>query len=66
MTKMTKIMSIAKIIGFCSSKKNMMPMRWTVDFFIIDLRVVRPSTGESFSSAARGHCNGGRFPVELP
>jgi hypothetical protein len=27
---------------------------------------VRPSIAESFSLFGEGHCNGGRFPVELP
>jgi hypothetical protein len=35
-------------------------------YFTIDIRVLRPSTGESFSLAGEGHCNGGRFLMELP
>jgi hypothetical protein len=51
---------------FCCSKKTMMPSESREDFFIIDLRLVRPSIAESFSLAAEGHCIGGRFLVELP
>jgi hypothetical protein len=51
---------------FCGSKKTMMPSESRENFFIISLRLVRPSIAESFSFAAEGHCIGGRFPVELP
>jgi len=34
-------------------------------FFIISLRLVRPSIAESFSLTGEGHCIGGRFPMEL-
>jgi hypothetical protein len=51
---------------FCGSKKTMMLNESLWDFFIIGLRYARSLIAESFSLAAEGLCNRGRFPVELP
>ena len=61
-----KMAFIGQKVVFCGTQKFMMLSDISSDFFIKGLRLVRPSIAESFSSAAEGHRNGGRFPVELP
>ncbi len=51
---------------FCGPKTTMMPSESSWDFFIKGIRLVRTSIAKSFSLAGEGHCNCGRFPVELP
>ena len=51
---------------YCDEKKNMMPMKSPINFFIEGLRLSKSSITESFSLAAEGHCMSGRFRVELP
>jgi hypothetical protein len=44
----------------------MMPSESAKDFFIIGLRIVRPSIAETFSFAGEDDRKRGRFPMELP
>ena len=64
--KMIQMVIIGQKVIYYGLKKTMMSSESAYDFFTKGLRVLRSPIAESFSLAARGHCNGGRFLVELP
>jgi hypothetical protein len=64
--KMMKIVIIDQKVVFCGTKKTMISIESSWDFFTKGLRIVRPSIAECFSHAADGHRKRGRFPMELP
>ncbi len=58
--------SVGRKTVFCGPKKNYDAERKFLGFFIKGLTVVRASIAKSFNLAGEGHCNSGRFPMELP